>query len=103
MALHLAMCQNFFLSGDLSVFQVLDSLSSPSLSVPPPSITVAAEADEIDLNDVSVQCAVPVYIIQVGSDHTLVRSLLSLNLYVRTHTRHRIVTLFFSLNQSSSL
>ncbi|GAA6111649.1 factor in the germline alpha [Tachysurus ichikawai] len=66
-----------------SVDDVLDSLSSPSLSVPPPSITVAAEADEIDLNDVSVQCAVPVYIIQVGSDHTLVRSLLSLNLSIR--------------------
>ncbi|XP_058231338.1 factor in the germline alpha isoform X3 [Hemibagrus wyckioides] len=50
-----------------SVDDVLDSLSSQSLTVTPPSIT----ADEMDLSDMSMQCAVPVYIIQVGSDHTL--------------------------------
>lgn len=56
-----------------SVCQVLDSLSSPSLSVTSPSVAMAAEADEVDLSSMAVQCAVPVYIIQVGSDHTLVR------------------------------
>ncbi|XP_060763127.1 factor in the germline alpha [Neoarius graeffei] len=56
-----------------SVDDVLDSLSNPSLSVAAPS--VATEADEVDLGNMSVQCAVPVYIIQVGSDHTLVKSL----------------------------
>ncbi|MCJ8747125.1 hypothetical protein PDJAM_G00149880 [Pangasius djambal] len=55
-----------------SVDDVLDSLSSPSLSVTAPSVATAAEADEIDLSNMTVQCAVPVYIIQVGSDHTLV-------------------------------
>ncbi|KAK3539207.1 hypothetical protein QTP86_029587 [Hemibagrus guttatus] len=60
-----------------SVDDVLDSLSSPSLTVTPPSITAAAEADEIDLSDMSVQCAVPVYIIQVGSDHTVYKRHLS--------------------------
>ncbi|MCI4392901.1 hypothetical protein PGIGA_G00151260 [Pangasianodon gigas] len=55
-----------------SVDDVLDSLSNPSLSVTAPSVATAAEADELDLSSMTVQCAVPVYIIQVGSDHTLV-------------------------------
>lgn len=76
--------QFFFLSLALSnnneptysVSQVLDSLSNPSLLVTAPS--GAEEEDEVDLSNMTVQCAVPVYIIQVGSDHTLVRSLLKL-------------------------
>ncbi|XP_053510230.1 factor in the germline alpha [Ictalurus furcatus] len=59
-----------------SVDDVLDSLSNPSLLVTAPS--GAEEEDEVDLSNMTVQCAVPVYIIQVGSDHTLVRSLLKL-------------------------
>ncbi|XP_047005823.1 factor in the germline alpha isoform X3 [Ictalurus punctatus] len=53
-----------------SVDDVLDSLSNPSLLVTAPS--GAEEEDEVDLSNMTVQCAVPVYIIQVGSDHTLV-------------------------------
>ncbi|XP_046697496.1 factor in the germline alpha [Silurus meridionalis] len=55
-----------------NVDEVLDSLTSQSLSVTSPSAAVAAEADEMDMSNMAVQCTVPVYIIQVGSDHTLV-------------------------------
>ncbi|KAM9446818.1 factor in the germline alpha [Clarias gariepinus] len=55
-----------------SVDDMLDSLSNPSLSVTSPSVDAGAEADDIELSNMTVQCAVPIYIIQVGSDHTLV-------------------------------
>ncbi|KAF5899043.1 factor in the germline alpha, partial [Clarias magur] len=57
-----------------SVDDMLDSLSNPPLvsqSVTSPSVDAGAEADDIELNNMTVQCAVPIYIIQVGSDHTL--------------------------------
>lgn len=57
-----------------SISQVLDSLSSPSMSATSPSITTATDADDVDLSGMAVQCAVPVYIIQVSSDRALVRS-----------------------------
>ncbi|KAF4074181.1 hypothetical protein AMELA_G00236570 [Ameiurus melas] len=54
-----------------SVDEVLDSLSNPSLLVTAPS-GAAEEEDEVDLSNMTVHCGVPVYIIQVGSDRTLV-------------------------------
>ncbi|XP_047005822.1 factor in the germline alpha isoform X2 [Ictalurus punctatus] len=60
-------CADLWSVDDVSV---LDSLSNPSLLVTAPS--GAEEEDEVDLSNMTVQCAVPVYIIQVGSDHTLV-------------------------------
>ncbi|XP_062874158.1 factor in the germline alpha [Trichomycterus rosablanca] len=57
-----------------SVDDVLDSLSGPSPSGGSASAPVVTTAgvDEIDLNCMAVQCTVPLYIIQVGCDHTLV-------------------------------
>ncbi|KAL6465179.1 hypothetical protein MHYP_G00253120 [Metynnis hypsauchen] len=58
-----------------SVDEVLDSVCGPSVSeggtLTASSVSTAA-VDEADLGGVSVQCVVPVYIVQVGSDHTLV-------------------------------
>ncbi|XP_036454725.1 factor in the germline alpha [Colossoma macropomum] len=59
-----------------SVEEVLDSVSGPSLSEGGTLVTASpvstAAVDEAELSSMSVQCVVPVYIVQVGSDHTLV-------------------------------
>ncbi|XP_066510799.1 factor in the germline alpha-like isoform X2 [Hoplias malabaricus] len=54
--------------------EVLDSVSSSpcdgwNLTTP---LATTASADEPELSNVPVQCVVPVYIVQVGSDHALV-------------------------------
>ncbi|XP_072520440.1 factor in the germline alpha [Salminus brasiliensis] len=58
-----------------SMEEVLDSVSieggsmtAPLVTTPPPP----PAADDSDLGSMAVQCVVPVYIVQVGSDHTLV-------------------------------
>ncbi|XP_016428284.1 factor in the germline alpha [Sinocyclocheilus rhinocerous] len=61
---------------------VLESTSNPFLSegvsVAAPLVTMATGADDdIDLNNMTVQCVVPMYIVQVGSEQTVVASTLS--------------------------
>ncbi|XP_058631429.1 factor in the germline alpha isoform X1 [Onychostoma macrolepis] len=53
--------------------QVLESTSSPFLSE---SVMTAAD-DDLDLNNMTVQCVVPMYIVQVGSEQTVLASALS--------------------------
>ncbi|KAA0716804.1 Factor in the germline alpha [Triplophysa tibetana] len=60
----------------------LESMSNPFLSadvsVTPPLVTTATGSeDDVDLNNMTVQCVVPMYIVQVGSDHTVVTGQLS--------------------------
>nr|XP_055053933.1 factor in the germline alpha [Misgurnus anguillicaudatus] len=62
----------------------LESDSNPflSASVAAPLVTTATVADDdddddIDLNNMTVQCVVPMYIVQVGSDQTVVTGQLS--------------------------
>ncbi|XP_051956006.1 factor in the germline alpha [Xyrauchen texanus] len=55
----------------------LEPISNPFLSegvsVAAPVVTMATGADDdFDLNNVTVQCVVPMYIVQVGSDQTVV-------------------------------
>ncbi|XP_058631430.1 factor in the germline alpha isoform X2 [Onychostoma macrolepis] len=52
---------------------VLESTSSPFLSE---SVMTAAD-DDLDLNNMTVQCVVPMYIVQVGSEQTVLASALS--------------------------
>ncbi|XP_056312832.1 LOW QUALITY PROTEIN: factor in the germline alpha [Danio aesculapii] len=60
-----------------SMEDALDSMSSPflseSVSLTAPLVTMTSGADEdLDLNNMTVQCVVPMYIVQVGSDQTMV-------------------------------
>lgn len=60
----------------------LDSMSSPflseSVSLTAPLVTMTSGTDEdLDLNNMTVQCVVPMYIVQVGSEQTMVPSSLS--------------------------
>ncbi|KTF78476.1 hypothetical protein cypCar_00033061, partial [Cyprinus carpio] len=62
--------------------QVLESTSNPFLSegvsVAAPLVTMATGPDDdIDLNNMTVQCVVPMYIVQVGSEQTVVASTIS--------------------------
>ncbi len=53
--------------------QVLESTSSPFLSE---DMTTGAD-DDLDLNNLTVQCVVPMYIVQVGSDQAVLTGALS--------------------------
>ncbi|XP_039514658.1 factor in the germline alpha [Pimephales promelas] len=51
---------------------------SEGVSLAPPNVTMATGADDdIDLNNMTVQCVVPMYIVQVGSEQPAVTSTLS--------------------------
>lgn len=51
---------------------------SEGVSVAAPLVTMATGADDdIDLNNMTVQCVVPMYIVQVGSEQTVVTSTIS--------------------------
>lgn len=53
-------------------------LSEVGVSMAAPLVTMATGADDdIDLNNMTVQCVVPMYIVQVGSEQTVVTSTLS--------------------------
>lgn len=65
-----------------SLSQALESMSNPFLSAdvsvtPQLVTTVTGSEDEVDLNNMTVQCVVPMYIVQVGSDQTVVTGQLS--------------------------
>nr|AID21698.1 factor in the germline alpha [Gobiocypris rarus] len=52
-------------------------LSESGVSVAAPLVTMATGADDdVDLNNMTVQCVVPMYIVQVGSEQTVVKSTL---------------------------
>ncbi|XP_026881784.1 factor in the germline alpha [Electrophorus electricus] len=59
-----------------SVEDILDCISGSSLpeeeSLTTPPVTTAMEADDSDVSGAAAQCVLPVYIVQVGTDHTLV-------------------------------
>lgn len=67
----------------LYLSQALESASNPFLSadasVTAPLVTTAtgSDDDDVDLNNVTVQCVMPMYIVQVGSDQTVVTGQLS--------------------------
>lgn len=66
----------------LYLSQALESASNPFLSadasVTAPLVTTATGSDDDgDLNNVTVQCVMPMYIVQVGSDQTVVTGQLS--------------------------
>lgn len=51
---------------------------SADVSVTPPLVTtVTGSEDDVDLNNMTVQCVVPMYIVQVDSDQTVVTGQLS--------------------------
>ncbi|XP_067263882.1 uncharacterized protein [Chanodichthys erythropterus] len=51
---------------------------SEGVSVAAPLVTMATGAeDDLDLNNMTVQCVVPMYIVQVGSEQTVVTSTIS--------------------------
>ncbi|ROL49055.1 Factor in the germline alpha [Anabarilius grahami] len=51
---------------------------SEGVSMAAPLVTMATGADDdIDLNNMTVQCVVPMYIVQVGSEQTVVTSTIS--------------------------
>ncbi|XDV21336.1 hypothetical protein PO909_026449 [Leuciscus waleckii] len=56
----------------------LNPFLSEDVSLAAPMVTMATGADDdIDLNNMTVQCVVPMYIVQVGSEQSVVTSTLS--------------------------
>lgn len=63
-----------------SLSQALESnpFLSADVSVTAPLVTTATGSDDdVDLNNMTVQCVVPMYIVQVGSDQTVVTGQIS--------------------------